>query len=271
MTAIDRIRQYLSRNSSWFLRPSLVATTTTAAATNTANRRNTRVTTATSSTAPRRRLQRGWWPDAQKRAERSFKAMEDLKEETFLITEGNLEWVFGVTEDENNESGRSEPQCHLILPSELTSVKCHLNHKQHNQRTSNECAICMVEYDIGDVVIHSKNCSHAFHQDCILDWVSRDNRDCPSCRAIFYNPNDGSETKKSSSRSESSDAMTMNDETDSNNINDNSHRRSRSDTADTDVLSEYDMRSRGPSFDGADHNYGLESVVENDIVESVAA
>ena len=35
-------------------------------------------------TRPRRRLQRGWWPDAQKRAERSFQAMQDLKDATFV-------------------------------------------------------------------------------------------------------------------------------------------------------------------------------------------
>ena len=43
-----------------------------------------------------------------------------------------------------------------------------------NYALSNECTIWKVEYDLGDVAIGSQNCSRAFHQDCILDWVSRE-------------------------------------------------------------------------------------------------
>ena len=33
---------------------------------------------------PTRRLQQGWWPDAQNRTEMSFRAMQDLRGETFV-------------------------------------------------------------------------------------------------------------------------------------------------------------------------------------------
>jgi len=144
-----------------------------------------------STTTPRRRLQRGWWPDAEKRAEQGAKAMEDLRDETYVVTDEHFEWVFDET-----KSGALGPQCHLTLPSKI-ATNPHAAVLNGNCRTSNECAICMEEYDLGDVVIHSQRCSHAFHQDCILDWFSRENADCPSCRATFWVPkNRGEKTNK---------------------------------------------------------------------------
>lgn len=128
-------------------------------------------------------------------------ATKELREETFVVSGEHLEWTF------DNET--NEPTCHLILPrSKHESSSCSPAHKhcctssscssdgtydkhgetQETLRTSNECAICMAEYDIGDAIVRSRNCGHAFHQSCILDWISRENTNCPSCRAVFYDP-----------------------------------------------------------------------------------
>lgn len=305
MTASHRIRNYLSN-----LNPctkSSIGRTTTAAASDAEHQSNgngtgnggvgrtrnspgvgrrsarpargSTTTTATASTRqqpPPRRLQRGWWPDAQKRAERSFKAMEDLREETFVITDDNLEWEFDDTN--NNTTDSSELQCHLILPADnhSNSKTC----KQHNNgRISNECAICMVEYDLGDVVIHSRTCCHVFHQDCILDWISRENKNknCPVCRSVFYDPTNSKKKKKN--KSSSSDRLQNNGGDGSDEERDDDHndirRRSRSDTADTDTLSEYggSGERQETSSDGGDNSNSnaasglLESVLENDAVE----
>lgn len=50
-----------------------------------------------------------------------------------------------------------------------------------------DCAICLSEYVVGDKVTGSPGdeCHHAFHYDCILDWLSRDNKNCPCCRKRF--------------------------------------------------------------------------------------
>jgi len=53
----------------------------------------------------------------------------------------------------------------------------------------NCCAICLGDYEVGDQVVWSSNqaCPHAFHQDCILDWLIKMQPEtpCPCCRHEF--------------------------------------------------------------------------------------
>mmetsp|Transcript_13949 Transcript_13949/g.38571 ORF Transcript_13949/g.38571 Transcript_13949/m.38571 type:complete len:253 (+) Transcript_13949:104-862(+) len=57
------------------------------------------------------------------------------------------------------------------------------------RKVPNCCAICLGEYEIGDRVVWSSNdeCQHAFHMDCLMDWLTkmRDGTPCPCCRAEF--------------------------------------------------------------------------------------
>ena len=48
------------------------------------------------------------------------------------------------------------------------------------------CDICLLEYQVGDTVAWSPNveCIHAFHRDCILDWLVR-KPSCPNCRVDY--------------------------------------------------------------------------------------
>lgn len=50
-----------------------------------------------------------------------------------------------------------------------------------------ECAICLLEYETGDSVVWStrKVCKHAFHDECILVWLSKGKKRCPICRHFF--------------------------------------------------------------------------------------
>ena len=45
------------------------------------------------------------------------------------------------------------------------------------------CDICLLEYRVGETVAWSPNlqCSHSYHEDCILDWLVR-KPTCPNCR-----------------------------------------------------------------------------------------
>ena len=50
----------------------------------------------------------------------------------------------------------------------------------------NTCAICWMEYQEGEDICWSQNaeCGHAFHRDCIQEWLIRHN-DCPCCRSNY--------------------------------------------------------------------------------------
>eukprot|EP00934_Nitzschia_sp_Nitz4_P007047 Nitzschia sp. Nitz4//scaffold92_size79448//65072//66043//NITZ4_005401-RA/size79448-augustus-gene-0.34-mRNA-1//-1//CDS//3329560216//7037//frame0 len=49
-----------------------------------------------------------------------------------------------------------------------------------------ECAICCSCYEVGDEVVWSRmECSHAFHRDCLLPWISKGKKHCPLCRSLF--------------------------------------------------------------------------------------
>lgn len=54
----------------------------------------------------------------------------------------------------------------------------------------NCCAVCLGAYEIGDTVVWSCNseCSHAFHLDCIMEWLVKihdGSTPCPCCRQEF--------------------------------------------------------------------------------------
>lgn len=55
----------------------------------------------------------------------------------------------------------------------------------------NRCAICLESYEVGEHIVWSENeqCQHAFHQDCILDYLVRledtSKNPCPCCRQQF--------------------------------------------------------------------------------------
>jgi Ring finger domain len=57
------------------------------------------------------------------------------------------------------------------------------------RRVHNCCAICLCQYEVGDTVVWScrRLCKHAFHVDCMVDWLTkmRDGTPCPCCRQEF--------------------------------------------------------------------------------------
>jgi hypothetical protein len=67
-----------------------------------------------------------------------------------------------------------------------------LPRKHYPRAVPNVCAICLDSYKPDETVIWSSNidCSHAFHQDCILDYFLvklkvKDTVPCPCCRQDF--------------------------------------------------------------------------------------
>mmetsp|Transcript_9296 Transcript_9296/g.15317 ORF Transcript_9296/g.15317 Transcript_9296/m.15317 type:complete len:248 (+) Transcript_9296:202-945(+) len=209
---------------------------------NSSGQRRRVVTTASERTPPRRRLPRGWWPDQGKREGLKLKAMYDLKDETFVVTEDHIEYVFQEEED-NDPTTTTQYKINLVPPAEIS-----LSQGKQNNRCSNECSICMLEYDTGDVVVCSKYCSHVFHQDCILDWFSHSNiksgesnRTCPSCRCNFWGVDDNEQNEEEVGGVNS---------------------RPRSDTEET-VASSFNVEQSTSRGDGMDNENALSPVAED--------
>ena len=57
------------------------------------------------------------------------------------------------------------------------------------RQVPNCCAICLCPYDVDDAVVWSSNqaCKHAFHEDCMVDWLTKmqNGTPCPCCRQEF--------------------------------------------------------------------------------------
>ena len=48
------------------------------------------------------------------------------------------------------------------------------------------CALCIDEYETGDNVVWSDSqCSHAFHKECLMQWLIKGKKRCPLCRHWF--------------------------------------------------------------------------------------
>mgnify|MGYP000688442697 CR=1 FL=1 len=80
-----------------------------------------------------------------------------------------------------------------------------VHHEQH-RGISSYCNICLLEYEVGDVVVWSRRpngCHHAFHGDCLLDWLQR-KPTCPNCRQEFFDVEDTPERQQDSSALEDS-------------------------------------------------------------------
>jgi Ring finger domain len=80
-----------------------------------------------------------------------------------------------------NTSQNSNSDEKSIIEDQLT---CSLRTTKH---VTNCCAICLDTYEPQDIVVwspSSSDCQHAFHENCILDWMCTNQKGtpCPMCR-----------------------------------------------------------------------------------------
>ena len=59
------------------------------------------------------------------------------------------------------------------------------------------CAICICPYYEGDIRIFSKRCPHAFHKDCLFEWLVKGHDECPCCRSEMISKSEVKETSAS--------------------------------------------------------------------------
>ncbi len=84
-------------------------------------------------------------------------------------------------EDEGREASETEPAAINSQP-----------HAIEKRNVPIFCAICLSEYEMGDRVCWSSNaeCSHVFHEDCILQWLISSGKKRSSIQYFTSNPSD---------------------------------------------------------------------------------
>jgi hypothetical protein len=104
-----------------------------------------------------------------------------------------------VSEDESHSTDTDlsfdEEEGHGIVvlsKTATTSANEKTESTEESRKVSNLCAICLEEYQEGDVIVWSanKNCQHAFHSDCLASYLVRlktgETHRCPYCRQDFF-------------------------------------------------------------------------------------
>jgi hypothetical protein len=76
--------------------------------------------------------------------------------------------------DQNDEAGElsdASPALEILCEEDFGILD--LPRKRYPRAVPNVCAICLEAYKPDETVVWSSNidCSHAFHQDCILDYL----------------------------------------------------------------------------------------------------
>lgn len=82
---------------------------------------------------------------------------------------------------DNNETGINSES-----DSSQTSCKQPLLACLGVRHVDGQCALCIDDYVEGDTVVWSNlDCTHAFHKECVLQWLSKGKKRCPVCRDWF--------------------------------------------------------------------------------------
>jgi hypothetical protein len=116
-------------------------------------------------------------------------------------------------------------------------VNC-LKHIGDKRTVDAHCAICLGVYEAGEKIVWSSlpQCQHAFHDECILPWLSKGKKRCPICRHWFV---PGTKIDDQKAALEITTTTATNDD-DDNSENGATATRERSFTASTDENEEYD-------------------------------
>ena len=62
----------------------------------------------------------------------------------------------------------------------LGSIRATISAKRMSS-DADDCVVCRDPFVVGDIVMRLPFCSHAFHENCAMSWLSRHNT-CPNCR-----------------------------------------------------------------------------------------
>jgi hypothetical protein len=82
---------------------------------------------------------------------------------------------------ENCSIKKHRRKCDIVVRTLARTLSANQDYAQPTT-----CDICLLDYEVGEEVAWSTNegCIHAFHKECIVDWLLR-NPKCPLCRRDY--------------------------------------------------------------------------------------
>lgn len=87
----------------------------------------------------------------------------------------NISSGFGIC-DQCDENATLYANLPVVAGDEKNVTRC----------VDGSCALCLEDYAEGDIVVWSDlNCSHAFHKECLMQWLCKGKKHCPVCRNWF--------------------------------------------------------------------------------------
>jgi hypothetical protein len=112
--------------------------------------------------------------------------LKTIKEEDFAVDQTILLYN-DIEERKKEEQTRKDGG----TARNMVLVKLPRRRPPQKGAVPNFCAICLNSYVVGEVIVWSENesCQHAFHQDCIADYLvtieDAKKKPCPCCRQPF--------------------------------------------------------------------------------------
>lgn len=96
------------------------------------------------------------------------------------------------TQKLNTPAGPIENIVTMTSLSTTTGATENIDGNQSLTEEAPECAICLSQYEIEEIVAWSKlkgGCTHVFHYECIFEWAMNGHSHCPVCRTAFWSRN----------------------------------------------------------------------------------
>lgn len=106
-----------------------------------------------------------------------------------------LEDAFPLKNVQSNKSNRTDTSSKADTSSNISYYS--YEEVSIASEESDMCAICLCPYYEGDVRIFSKRCPHAFHKDCLFEWLVKGHDECPCCRIEMVTKAEVKETSAS--------------------------------------------------------------------------
>jgi hypothetical protein len=116
---------------------------------------------------------------------KKVKSKTDIEEEgNDHVEDASCASIREIPSGDGEDSERADKSDLLIETLRSIRDGLHLNINSTDvDYSSKTCTICCEDYESGDDIVWSKNrkCKHAFHTECIIQWLM-DHDDCPMCR-----------------------------------------------------------------------------------------